>query len=178
MSPPHAASTRGAQCGFGGVPECHRTPLCHRATNLRASLPLPEYCGASGRLNLATHLRGQRGRSWLCPRLRVTYGECGTGDLGIRGFRDLEIQGFIDLGIQGFEDPGFGGHPGSPCPMFTSLPNPAPSCASSGEEFRDQKPDGGSGRHHQRPDPRSAGTAGYGGQSGGPPIPTPCPAPP
>ncbi|XP_063276110.1 lysine-specific demethylase hairless isoform X2 [Prinia subflava] len=45
-----------------------------RATNLRASLPLPEYCGASGRLNLATYLRGQRGRRWLRPRLRVAYG--------------------------------------------------------------------------------------------------------
>ncbi|XP_039943542.1 lysine-specific demethylase hairless [Hirundo rustica] len=45
-----------------------------RATNLRASLPLPEYCGASGRLNLATYLRGQRGRSWLRPRVRAAYG--------------------------------------------------------------------------------------------------------
>ncbi|XP_059726327.1 lysine-specific demethylase hairless [Haemorhous mexicanus] len=44
-----------------------------RATNLRASLPLPEYCGASGRLNLATYLRGQRGRRWLRPRLCVAY---------------------------------------------------------------------------------------------------------
>ncbi|XP_030819934.1 lysine-specific demethylase hairless [Camarhynchus parvulus] len=44
-----------------------------RATNLRASLPLPEYCGASGRLNLASYLRGQRGRRWLRPRLCVSY---------------------------------------------------------------------------------------------------------
>ncbi|XP_033375284.1 lysine-specific demethylase hairless [Parus major] len=45
-----------------------------RTTNLRASLPLPEYCGTSGRLNLATYLRGQRGQRWLRPRLRVAYG--------------------------------------------------------------------------------------------------------
>ncbi|XP_077047837.1 lysine-specific demethylase hairless [Agelaius phoeniceus] len=44
-----------------------------RATNLRASLPLPEYCGASGRLNLASDRRGQRGRRWLRPRLCVSY---------------------------------------------------------------------------------------------------------
>nr|XP_041576445.1 LOW QUALITY PROTEIN: lysine-specific demethylase hairless [Taeniopygia guttata] len=42
-----------------------------RVTNLRASLPLPEYCGASGRLNLATFLRGQRR---LRPRLCAAYG--------------------------------------------------------------------------------------------------------
>ncbi|XP_014813876.1 PREDICTED: lysine-specific demethylase hairless [Calidris pugnax] len=45
-----------------------------RATNLRASLPLPEYCGPTGRLNLATYLRGQRARRWLRPRLCVAYG--------------------------------------------------------------------------------------------------------
>uniref|UniRef100_A0A8C5X3K4 Lysine-specific demethylase n=1 Tax=Malurus cyaneus samueli TaxID=2593467 RepID=A0A8C5X3K4_9PASS len=50
-----------------------------------ASLPLPEYCGASGRLNLATYLRGQRGRRWLRPRVRVAYGECGTGVSGGTG---------------------------------------------------------------------------------------------
>ncbi|RLV62524.1 hypothetical protein DV515_00019225, partial [Chloebia gouldiae] len=52
-----------------------------RAANLRASLPLPEYCGASGRLNLATYLRGQRGQRWLRPRVCVAYGESGTGAL-------------------------------------------------------------------------------------------------
>ncbi|XP_039554279.1 lysine-specific demethylase hairless isoform X2 [Passer montanus] len=45
-----------------------------RATNLQASLPLPEYCGASGRLNLASYLRGRRGRRWLRPRVCVAYG--------------------------------------------------------------------------------------------------------
>uniref|UniRef100_A0A8C4VBP9 Lysine-specific demethylase n=1 Tax=Falco tinnunculus TaxID=100819 RepID=A0A8C4VBP9_FALTI len=53
----------------GGAP-C----LCHRAANLSASLPLPEYCGPAGRLNLATYLRGQRGRRWLRPRVCVAYG--------------------------------------------------------------------------------------------------------
>lgn len=54
---------------------CH-TRLCPSAANLRASLPLPEYCGATGRLNLATYLRGQRGRRWLRPRVCAAYGEC------------------------------------------------------------------------------------------------------
>ncbi|XP_041346603.1 lysine-specific demethylase hairless [Pyrgilauda ruficollis] len=45
-----------------------------RATNLQASLPLPEYCAASGRLNLASYLRSQRGRRWLRPRVCVAYG--------------------------------------------------------------------------------------------------------
>ncbi|XP_075030729.1 lysine-specific demethylase hairless [Calonectris borealis] len=47
--------------------------LC-RATNLSASLPLPEHCGPTGRLNLATYLQGQRGRRWLRPRVCVAYG--------------------------------------------------------------------------------------------------------
>ncbi|XP_032568640.1 lysine-specific demethylase hairless [Chiroxiphia lanceolata] len=55
------------ESGFGDM-ELSRT------TNLRASLPLPEYCGASGRLNLATHLRGRRGRRWLRPRVCAAYG--------------------------------------------------------------------------------------------------------
>ncbi|KAM9368584.1 lysine-specific demethylase hairless [Phaethornis superciliosus] len=55
------------ETGFGDKEQC-------RATNLRASLPLPEYCGPAGSLNLATHLRGQRARRWMCPRLCVAYG--------------------------------------------------------------------------------------------------------
>ncbi|KAK4808224.1 hypothetical protein QYF61_006809 [Mycteria americana] len=55
------------ESGFGD------TDLC-RAANLSASLPLPEYCGPTGRLNLATYLRGQRGRRWLRPRICVAYG--------------------------------------------------------------------------------------------------------
>ncbi|XP_066062188.1 lysine-specific demethylase hairless-like [Chamaea fasciata] len=68
-----------------------------RATNLRASLPLPEYCGASGRLNLATYLRGQRGRRWLRPRLRVAYGvrpqerNFGTKNLTVEAADSLSV---------------------------------------------------------------------------------------
>ncbi|KAM6040459.1 lysine-specific demethylase hairless isoform 1-T3 [Chlamydotis macqueenii] len=55
------------ESGFGD------TELC-RATNLSASLPLPEYCGPAGRLNLATYMQGQRGQRWLSPRVCVAYG--------------------------------------------------------------------------------------------------------
>ncbi|XP_074419860.1 lysine-specific demethylase hairless [Larus michahellis] len=55
------------ESGFGDMELC-------RATNLSASLPLPEYCGPTGRLNLATYLRGQRARPWLRPRVCVAYG--------------------------------------------------------------------------------------------------------
>uniref|UniRef100_A0A8C3NHZ5 Lysine-specific demethylase n=1 Tax=Geospiza parvula TaxID=87175 RepID=A0A8C3NHZ5_GEOPR len=78
----------GPRCGFGV--RLSPRPLCHRATNLRASLPLPEYCGASGRLNLASYLRGQRGRRWLRPRLCVSYGERGTGPLLPAELEELE----------------------------------------------------------------------------------------
>uniref|UniRef100_A0A8D0EVA1 Lysine-specific demethylase n=1 Tax=Strix occidentalis caurina TaxID=311401 RepID=A0A8D0EVA1_STROC len=57
------------------VPRPRAPRLCHRATNLSTSLPLPEYCGPAGRLNLATYLRGRR---WLRPRVCVAYGECGS----------------------------------------------------------------------------------------------------
>uniref|UniRef100_A0A8C4V9P0 Lysine-specific demethylase n=1 Tax=Falco tinnunculus TaxID=100819 RepID=A0A8C4V9P0_FALTI len=66
------------RCGMqrAGLGEVGRLSpcLCHRAANLSASLPLPEYCGPAGRLNLATYLRGQRGRRWLRPRVCVAYG--------------------------------------------------------------------------------------------------------
>ncbi|CAM9765933.1 unnamed protein product [Bubo scandiacus] len=52
------------ESGFGDMELC-------RATNLSTSLPLPEYCGPGGRLNLATYLRGRR---WLRPRVCVAYG--------------------------------------------------------------------------------------------------------
>ncbi|KAM9215782.1 lysine-specific demethylase hairless [Leptosomus discolor] len=55
------------ESGFGDMELC-------RATNLSASLPLPEYCGPTGRLNLATYLRGRRGQRWLRPRVCVAYG--------------------------------------------------------------------------------------------------------
>lgn len=79
---PAGRQHQGWGSAVGEVPSVTTHPLCHRATNLRASLPLPEYCGASGRLNLATYVRGQRGRRWLRPRVRVAYGECGTGAAG------------------------------------------------------------------------------------------------
>ncbi|XP_067168370.1 lysine-specific demethylase hairless [Apteryx mantelli] len=55
------------ESGFGDMQLC-------RAANLSASLPLPEYCGPHGRLNLASYLRGERGRRWLRPRVCVAYG--------------------------------------------------------------------------------------------------------
>ncbi|KAM6232173.1 lysine-specific demethylase hairless isoform 1-T3 [Spheniscus humboldti] len=55
------------ESGFGDMELC-------RAANLSASLPLPEYCGPAGRLNLAAYLQGQRGQRWLRPRVCVAYG--------------------------------------------------------------------------------------------------------
>lgn len=60
------------------VPKLGASPLCHRATNLSSSLPLPEYCGPHGRLNLASYLRGERGCRWLRPRVCAAYGERGS----------------------------------------------------------------------------------------------------
>uniref|UniRef100_A0A8B9IZU0 Lysine-specific demethylase n=1 Tax=Amazona collaria TaxID=241587 RepID=A0A8B9IZU0_9PSIT len=37
-------------------------------------LPLPEYCGSSGRLNLGTYLQGRWARRWLRPRVCAAYG--------------------------------------------------------------------------------------------------------
>ncbi|XP_064587324.1 lysine-specific demethylase hairless [Zonotrichia leucophrys gambelii] len=71
-----AASTAEQEQGSGDLLKLERgfgdTELS-RATNLRASLPLPEYCGAGGRLNLGSFLRGPRGRRWLRPRVCVSY---------------------------------------------------------------------------------------------------------
>ncbi|KAJ7428290.1 HR, lysine demethylase and nuclear receptor corepressor [Willisornis vidua] len=78
------------ESGFGDM-ELSRT------TNLRASLPLPEYCGASGRLNLTTHLRGQRGRRWLRPRVCAAYGvppqdrKVGTKNLAVEAADSINI---------------------------------------------------------------------------------------
>ncbi|XP_061871849.1 lysine-specific demethylase hairless [Colius striatus] len=55
------------ESGFGDMELC-------RTANLNASLPLPEYCGPTGRLNLATYLQGQWARRWLRPRVCVAYG--------------------------------------------------------------------------------------------------------
>lgn len=71
------------QCWYP-EPQPPPPPLCPRATNLSASLPLPEYCGATGRLNLATYLRGQQRQWWLRPRVCVAYGECPGLGWGLR----------------------------------------------------------------------------------------------
>ncbi|XP_068776877.1 lysine-specific demethylase hairless isoform X2 [Struthio camelus] len=55
------------ESGFGDMQLC-------QAANLSASLPLLEYCGPDGRLNLASYLRGERGWHWLRPRICVAYG--------------------------------------------------------------------------------------------------------
>ncbi|KAM8990753.1 lysine-specific demethylase hairless [Ara ararauna] len=55
------------ESGFGDMELC-------RATNLSASLPLPEYCGSSGCLNLGTYLQGHWVRRWLRPRVCAAYG--------------------------------------------------------------------------------------------------------
>ncbi|XP_033926435.1 lysine-specific demethylase hairless isoform X2 [Melopsittacus undulatus] len=55
------------ESGFGDMEPC-------RVTNLSASLPLPEYCGPSGRLNLGTYLQGHCARRWLRPRICAAYG--------------------------------------------------------------------------------------------------------
>uniref|UniRef100_A0A8C3RB32 Lysine-specific demethylase n=1 Tax=Cyanoderma ruficeps TaxID=181631 RepID=A0A8C3RB32_9PASS len=117
--PPRLGQRGSVRFGEAG-PECHHTPLCHRATNLRASLPLPEYCGASGRLNLATYLRGQRGRRWLCPRLRVAYGvrpqerNFGTKHLTVEAADSITVLAHAAPPPRGTEAPwGGGGRPGA-----------------------------------------------------------------
>ncbi|XP_062452739.1 lysine-specific demethylase hairless isoform X2 [Rhea pennata] len=65
--PEHGGDLLKLESGFGDMQLC-------RAANLSASLPLLEYCGPDGRLNLASYLRGERGRRWLRPRICVAYG--------------------------------------------------------------------------------------------------------
>ncbi|XP_067386374.1 lysine-specific demethylase hairless isoform X2 [Emydura macquarii macquarii] len=55
------------ESGFGDMPVC-------RAENLYASLPLLEYCGHDGKLNLASYLPGSQGRQWLSPQICAAYG--------------------------------------------------------------------------------------------------------
>ncbi|XP_057268618.1 lysine-specific demethylase hairless isoform X1 [Pezoporus wallicus] len=55
------------ESGFGDMEPC-------RATNLSASLPLPEYCGSSGHLNLGTYLQGHWAQRCLRPRVCAAYG--------------------------------------------------------------------------------------------------------
>ncbi|CAM5127177.1 unnamed protein product [Natator depressus] len=55
------------ESSFGDVPRC-------RAENLYASLPLLEYCGHDGKLNLASYLPGSQGRQWLSPQICAAYG--------------------------------------------------------------------------------------------------------
>ncbi|KAM6191177.1 lysine-specific demethylase hairless [Sarcoramphus papa] len=78
------------ESGFGDMELC-------RAANLSASLPLPEYCGPAGRLNLATYLRGQWARRWLRPRVCVAYGvrpqdrTIGTKNLTVEGADSISV---------------------------------------------------------------------------------------
>ncbi|CAM4714841.1 unnamed protein product [Caretta caretta] len=55
------------ESSFGDMPRC-------RAENLYASLPLLEYCGHDGKLNLASYLPGSQGRQWLSPQICAAYG--------------------------------------------------------------------------------------------------------
>ncbi|XP_065440653.1 lysine-specific demethylase hairless isoform X10 [Chrysemys picta bellii] len=55
------------ESGFGDMPMC-------RAENLYASLPLLEYCGHDGKMNLASYLPGSQGRQWLSPQICAAYG--------------------------------------------------------------------------------------------------------
>ncbi|KAM6235061.1 LOW QUALITY PROTEIN: lysine-specific demethylase hairless [Porphyrio hochstetteri] len=69
------------ETGFGDMELC-------RAANWSASLPLPEYCGPAGRLNLAAYLQGQRGQGWLSPRVCVAYGvHCQDRSVGTKNLR-------------------------------------------------------------------------------------------
>ncbi|XP_053944926.1 lysine-specific demethylase hairless isoform X2 [Cuculus canorus] len=78
------------ESGFGDMELC-------RATNLSASLPLPEYCGPNGRLNLASYLRGQQGQRWLRPHVCVAYGvhpqdrSIGTKNLTVEATDSISI---------------------------------------------------------------------------------------
>ncbi|XP_075767237.1 lysine-specific demethylase hairless [Pelodiscus sinensis] len=55
------------ESGFGDMP-------AGRAENLYASLPLLEYCGLDGKLNLASYLPGGCGGQWLSPQICAAYG--------------------------------------------------------------------------------------------------------
>ncbi|XP_074973634.1 lysine-specific demethylase hairless [Phalacrocorax aristotelis] len=93
------------ECGFGDMELC-------RAANLNASLPLPEYCGPAGRLNLATYVRGQRARRWLRPRVCVAYGvrsqdrTIGTKNLTVEAADSISVlvHAAARLPLQGDED--------------------------------------------------------------------------
>ncbi|XP_051496881.1 lysine-specific demethylase hairless isoform X2 [Apus apus] len=91
------------ETGFGDMELC-------RATNLSASLPLPEYCGPTGHLNLATHLRGQRAQHWLRPRVCVAYGvhpqdrSIGTKNLTVEAADSISILVHVEEGLPGRQD--------------------------------------------------------------------------
>ncbi|XP_030319782.1 lysine-specific demethylase hairless [Calypte anna] len=89
------------ETGFGDMELC-------RVTNLRASLPLPEYCGPAGSLNLATHLRGQRARRWMCPRVCVAYGSrdrnIGTKTLRVESTDSISILVHTAGGLPGRQE--------------------------------------------------------------------------
>uniref|UniRef100_A0A8C4YCH9 Lysine-specific demethylase n=1 Tax=Gopherus evgoodei TaxID=1825980 RepID=A0A8C4YCH9_9SAUR len=58
-------------CSSFGI---YETSLSHRAENLCASLPLLEYCGHDGKMNLASYLPGSQARQWLTPQICAAYG--------------------------------------------------------------------------------------------------------
>uniref|UniRef100_A0A8C0IYP0 Lysine-specific demethylase n=1 Tax=Chelonoidis abingdonii TaxID=106734 RepID=A0A8C0IYP0_CHEAB len=68
-----ASSLRGESvtCSSFGI---YEFSLSHRAENLYASLPLLEYCGHDGKMNLASYLPGSQGRQWLNPQICASYG--------------------------------------------------------------------------------------------------------
>ncbi|XP_028921484.1 lysine-specific demethylase hairless [Ornithorhynchus anatinus] len=72
-------------------------PEMGRAENLAASLPLPEYCGHHGQLNLASYLLPGPGRRWLEPRLCAAYGVSPQrGHLGTKNL-SVEVTDFVNI---------------------------------------------------------------------------------
>lgn len=65
---------RGERVTCSSFGSYESSPLSHRAENLYASLPLLEYCGHDGKLNLASYLPGSQGRQWLSPQICAAYG--------------------------------------------------------------------------------------------------------
>ncbi|XP_074837819.1 lysine-specific demethylase hairless isoform X2 [Carettochelys insculpta] len=82
------------ECGFGDMPTC-------RAENLYASLPLLEYCGHDGKLNLAAYLPGSQGRQWLSPQICAAYGVApedrtiGTKNLTVEATDSISILVYV-----------------------------------------------------------------------------------
>uniref|UniRef100_A0A8C8S649 Lysine-specific demethylase n=1 Tax=Pelusios castaneus TaxID=367368 RepID=A0A8C8S649_9SAUR len=62
-----------------GLLQIFASSLSCRAENLYASLPLLEYCGHDGKLNLASYLPGSQSRQWLSPQICAAYGVAPKG---------------------------------------------------------------------------------------------------